>query len=218
MITKTRFTVAIIGMFVVAALLCAGVMRMREEARQLSAIGRLGQLSLALQNYHSRHGTLPPLCLRDDANEPLYSWRTLVLPKLDLGDVFDQIDFSQAWNSPHNRDVVANAPKWDWCYFTRDSNTDPSGLTHMMALLGSDSIWDPATGLPKGAIQQHPNAVLLISVPTSNVEVIKPRDITEEELRTRVEEGQDVFYVTANRKTYGMVCIRNGRLAFVPRR
>ncbi len=218
---RARFTGAIIAILVVAGLIYALVilaMRTREEARRQSAIGRLAQLSYGLHHYNYRNGTLPPLYLRDDAGERLHSWRTLIFPDLEYGHVFDQLDLTQAWNSLHNRNVVENARQMPWAFFTRDTNTASTGLTHITALLGPDSIWDPATGLPKGTIQQYPSAVLLISLPTSNLPVMEPRDITPEELRARVGEGQEVLYVTANRETYGIVQVENGRLLFVPRR
>jgi hypothetical protein len=202
----------LIGVFVIF------VVQMRDEARRSSAIGRLAQLSFALHNYYYRHETLPPLCLRDDGGEPLHSWRTLLLPEIEKGDVFDQLDLSQSWNSPHNRSVMEKASEFTWSAFTRDGNRDSPGLTHLMALVGPDSLWDPATGLPKGPLEQHPKAVLLISVPTSNVEVMAPRDITQRELIARVEEGQEILYVTADRDTYGAVQVEDGKPKFVPRR
>jgi hypothetical protein len=108
-------------------------------------------------------------------------------------------------------------PEWKWEFFHHYGHQHSFGRTYLMALLGTDSIWDRATGLPKGTLEQYPNAILLVSVPTTDVEIVEPRDITEEELLARVVEGQEVLFITAGRRC-GVVRIIEGRLRFEPSR
>jgi prepilin-type N-terminal cleavage/methylation domain-containing protein len=89
--------IAIIGILI--ALLLPAVQATREAARRTSCANNLMQLGLALSQHHSARGALPA-GVRGDAgpikNEPKgkhYGWITQVLPYLEQGNVYDQIDW-----------------------------------------------------------------------------------------------------------------------------
>lgn len=187
----------------------------RQDARRSAAYGHLSQMRLALQNYESRHGTLPPLCLRNKHGKPILSWRALVLPYVDAGWL-KRLHLDEPWNSDHNRTIVQSTPLREWACFARDRVLEePPIFTHILALLGADSIWDATTGVPKGTTREYPNAILLISVPESRIEPLQPGDITETEVRKMVEDGEEVLFIMAGSgSTYGVVTIEGGRLAF----
>lgn len=186
----------------------------RQDARRSSAFDRLFWMRMTLQNYELQHGTLPPLCLRNNQGKPIYSWRALIL-HLEIMSL-KRLDLSQPWNSDHNRKIIENTPRWELSAFTRNNSSEQSPVfTHLFALLGADSIWDAKTGLPKGTTKDHPNAILLISVPQSKIEPLQPGDITEDEVRKMVEDGQEVFFIRAVAGRAGVVKIKDGRLAFL---
>ena len=201
------------------AILCCGlgwwIQQARRDGRRCNAYDRLGQMRLALQNYEAEHGKLPPLTLRNKQGEPNFSWRGLILPYLE-SDFFKQIDLSQPWNSERNRKVVEAIPLREWTWFARDRDVKESpAATHIMAYLGPNSMWDGTTGLPKGKTEEHPKAILLISIPQSQIEPLQPGDITEEEVRTLIEDGQEVLFMMANTSGgYGIVGIEHGKLTF----
>ncbi len=191
------------------------VSRARQEARRSTAYGRLYQMRAVLQLYEQQHGRLPPLCLRDNQGKPIHSWRALILPHVQI-ESLNGLDLSEPWDSAHNRRIIENTPPGEWTYFARDVPSDQSpASTHILALLGADSIWEATTGLPKGTTGEHPNAILLISVPESNIEPMQPGDITEDAVRELVEDGQEVLFITAGTgHGYGVVKIEGGRLVF----
>jgi hypothetical protein len=191
------------------------VRRAQWDARRSTAYGRLCQMRLALQDYEWEHGSLPPLCLRDDSGDPIHSWRALVLPYLEL-ESLKQLDLSKPWNSVHNSKLIENVPLTEWVWFARDGFSDRSpASTHIFALLGANSIWEPTTGLPNGTTEECPNSILLISVPQSNIAPMQPGDITEDEVRKMVEDGHEVLFIMAGiPHGYGVVTIERGRLAF----
>lgn len=216
--SKLRLIVLAVLIVAVGSVLVAGVClvrRAQRDARRSNAYGRLCQMRLALQNYEREHGTLPPLFLRDDLGKPIHSWRALILPYLEV-ESLKRLDLSQPWNSDHNRKIIEDAPPLGWGYFARDRLPDKCpATTHIFALLGANSIWEPTTALPKGATKERPNAILLVSVPTSNIEPMQPGDITEDEVRKIVENGHEVLFVMADTPHgYGVVTIERGRLAF----
>jgi len=203
-----------IGFLLVAFLLMAR--HARHSARRLAAYGRLSQMRMALVNYETVHGTLPPLSLCNKQGKPIQGWRALILPFLDV-EPFKRFDLSQPWNSDDNRKVAKDIHAQEWTWFARDDRRfeRPPVFTHILALLGEDSIWDAATGLPKGTITARPKAILLISVPESNIEPLEPRDITEDEVRKRIEDGQEVLFILACvEHGYGVVPIEGDKLAF----
>jgi hypothetical protein len=157
--------VMIVGVFV------AGVIMFRRAwaaARQCNAYEGLSQMRGVLEEYELDHGTLPPLCLRDGLGTPTHSWRALILPH--LRGFSNQLDLSQPWNSDYNHRIIDSVPLIAWSWFARDDRemTLPVS-THILAYLGRESIWEARAGLPKGRIREHPDAIMLISIPKSKI-------------------------------------------------
>lgn len=191
------------------------VRQVRQDVRRCRACDQLAWMRLVLRKYEHQHGTLPPLCLRNNQGKPIHSWRALILPDLEI-ESLKRLDLSQPWNSDYNRKIIENTPLQEWSEFARDMPSEQSpAFTHLFALLGADSIWDATTGLPKGTTRDHPNAILLISVQQSKIEPLQPGDITEDEVRKMVEDGQEVLFIRARAGGSGVVKIEDGRLAFL---
>ena len=63
------------------------------------------RLGLALQHYDDRYGQFPPAYTVDKEGNKLHSWRTLILPFLELQNFYDQLRLEEPWNSPHNLSI-----------------------------------------------------------------------------------------------------------------
>jgi prepilin-type N-terminal cleavage/methylation domain-containing protein len=94
--------IAIIGVLV--ALLLPAVQSAREAARRSACQNNAKQSALAILNYESAKGSLPPGTIMNFANDPLvpagtishgYSWGVFILPHLEGGAAFNQIDLKQ---------------------------------------------------------------------------------------------------------------------------
>jgi prepilin-type N-terminal cleavage/methylation domain-containing protein len=86
--------IAIIGILV--AMLLPAVQAARETARRAQCASNLRQIGLALQNYHTSHGVLPPGCInaggaRFASNR--VTWLVHLYPQLEAGNIFDRFDF-----------------------------------------------------------------------------------------------------------------------------
>jgi hypothetical protein len=68
------------------------------------------QIVLAFHNYHNRHGSFPPAFSQSKDGKPLLSWRVLILPFLDQQALYKQFHLDEAWDSPHNRTLIAKMP------------------------------------------------------------------------------------------------------------
>ena len=85
----------------------------REEAVSLNNLQLIG---LAMLNYESAHRRFP-LAARlscDSAGQPgtaLLSWRVLILPYLERGDLYEQFNLDEPWDSPHNLALLRYMPQ-----------------------------------------------------------------------------------------------------------
>ena len=93
--------IAIIGILV--ALLLPAVQSAREAARRTSCLNNLKQMSLAVLNFESIAGRLPPSAQVKDVEVPGNngSWGVhgRILPFLEEGALFEQVDITLAWDS-----------------------------------------------------------------------------------------------------------------------
>lgn len=90
--------ITIIGILV--ALMLPAVQAAREAARRTQCLNNLSQLGIAIQNYESAHGVLPPGTV--NAKGPIHntatgyemSWVVQILPQIDEATTFKNIDFA----------------------------------------------------------------------------------------------------------------------------
>lgn len=70
--------------------------------RKTQCRNNLKQIALALKQYETDFGALPPACTIDAEGRPLHSWRTLILPYVDQTSLYNKIDLSKPWDDPTN--------------------------------------------------------------------------------------------------------------------
>lgn len=145
--------IAIIGILI--GLLLPAIQAAREAARRMSCSNNMKQMALAMHNYHSVHGCLPPSWLNPGAGDSGWSAQARVLSFLEQGAIEEDVDFSVSYSSVSVNGVPISAFRVDGylCpsepnYQTRNSGT-PSVPTYVpmsyMVNSGTWFVFDPAT-------------------------------------------------------------------------
>lgn len=87
------------------ALLLPAVQQAREAARRTQARNNMKQMGLAMHNFHDTFQQFPPKNIEGDTQpgEQVQSWMTDMLPFMDQGPLYNQIQYSLTWDDPGNQ-------------------------------------------------------------------------------------------------------------------
>lgn len=131
----------------------------REDARRSLCTNKLKQIALALHNYESAHGALPPAYTVDAQGRPLHSWRTLILPYLEEEPLYRTIDLSKPWNDPANA-AALGTPVSTYRCLSRASG--PENATTYLAIVGPEVCFLPAKPRRLAEITDNHGATIMV--------------------------------------------------------
>lgn len=143
-LTLIEFLVVLAVLAVLIAFLMPTTRRTRGGARRAQCKNNLKQIALALHNYADAYGALPPAYTFNEHGEKLHSWRTLILPFLEQGPLYETIDLGKPWNDPVNAAALAT-PVW---VYRCPSATIPPAHTTYLGLVGERLLFHPHRSRP----------------------------------------------------------------------
>jgi hypothetical protein len=134
-------------------------------------------LALAMHNYESEHGRLPPAVVYGEDGEPLYSWRVLILPYVEQGPLYERFHLDEPWDSPHNIQLLPEMPAI-YSLPGRKKALLPPHHTICHVFVGPATPFEDPDGVLLKAITDGTSNTLLIVEAGQPVPWTKPEDLT----------------------------------------
>ena len=167
------------SLFLIAAIVQSGLLTPRQAARRMNCAGRLKQIVVALHSYHDEYDCFPPAVVRDESGRPMHSWRVLLLPYLEEGDLYKQYRFDEPWNGPNNTKLLASEVSAYVCDAARSGQrVKRVTYTSYVVVVG------PRTAFPEDRCvalsditDDHGSTILVVEVHDSGIHWTEPRDL-----------------------------------------
>ena len=155
------------------------------EARIYSRVAachyHMKQLAIALHSRVTKDGGLPQAIVKDEAGNPVHSWRISILPFMEEQLTFDKYDWSQPWNSPKNAAVLNASIEVFVCPGDPPMQWN-APQTNYFAIVGSQTAWPEERGLALSEITDDSSStILVLEVAGWEVPWGEPRDLTYDE-------------------------------------
>jgi hypothetical protein len=165
-------------LLIAVALILPAVGGARTAARRNASTNNLKQVGLALQNFHDVHKKIPAAATRDEAGNPLLSWRVAILPYMEEAALFKKFNQDEPWNGPTNQTLAANEPP---PYISPGGEHAPAE-TNVYGIVGPDTVLTPEGGPRFRDVRDGlSRTIVAVELAGGGVAWSEPRDITIEE-------------------------------------
>ena len=185
--------VLLIGLFFSPALTFV-----RTPSPRTMTSNNLRNLTLAIQHYHATNGHYPPPYVTDKTGTPLYSWRALLLSRIECPDLANQFRYDQPWNSPSNLALLQDISQFQSPRFMPPYGSHEPDIaeTHYFAIVGDETIWDPNKKVTESDVTDGlDQTMLLIEVKGTGIKWSEPRDFTLEEALELLRDAGDEEWI-----------------------
>jgi prepilin-type processing-associated H-X9-DG protein len=154
-----------------------------EAAQREQCSNRLKQIGLAMHNYHDTYRCFPPAVITDEDGQPMRSWRVAILPFIEQMPLYEQYDFSEPWDGPHNRALHGTSVATYRC--PSDAESTAVETSYVM-IVGEGTLGGNPNEMVRLAnvTDGSSNTILAIEVAASGIHWMEPRDVTVEEAVT----------------------------------
>jgi uncharacterized protein DUF1559 len=167
----------------------------RHAARRSVCQGHLKQIVVALHSYHDEYGTFPPAVVRDASGRPMHSWRVLLLPYLEEGDLYKQYRFDEPWDGPNNKKLHDITVPSYVCPERSGRESNPIADTNYTVVIGRRTAFpeDRCVAL-SDMIDDHGHTILVVEVANSGIRWLEPRDlhVTQMARQINAPRGQGI--------------------------
>jgi len=163
---------SIVIVVILCTLFVVSVQNAHQATLRVTCTSNLKMIGQALHRYVQDYGCFPPPYLVDDAGKPMHSWRILILPYLDGQDLYGRYNWSEPWNSAHNRQLAKFMPEVYRC------PAAPAGTatTSYVAVLGPHTPWRVAGGMTYSGVKDI-STIMVVEVADSGISWMEPRDL-----------------------------------------
>ncbi len=148
--TLIELLVVIAIIAILISLLLPAVQQARSAARRTHCRNNLKQIGIALHSYHDVYNRWPAGHLETGTNGPAYrhqlGWLTYLLPYVDQGNVYDEIDFNDIGPSDENPNPNGSASE-NAAFYAAGGKDIPTYLCPSDPTDRVDPIWAPTNYL-----------------------------------------------------------------------
>jgi prepilin-type processing-associated H-X9-DG protein len=175
--------VVALGVATVLSLLQTGIHQAQMAGgERIACSNQMKMIGLAIQQYESRYGCLPPAYIADAKGKPIHSWRVLLLPFLEQNPRFLEqnalyraYSFDEPWDGPRNRELSKTIVRGYPC--PADS-ANPENASYL-AVVGPGTAWPGAKSIRTKDIRDRlDKTILLVEVADSGINWMEPRDLS----------------------------------------
>jgi hypothetical protein len=156
------------------AIVADGIRKVREAAARTQSMNNLKQIGLAMHNYLGANGTFPSQAIYDKDGKPLLSWRVQLLPYIEANDLYSKFKLDEAWDSPHNKKLLARIPKTYQAPAGKPKH--PYG-TFYQGFSGKGAFFEGKKGIGIADITDGTARTIMIVEAATDVPWTKPEDI-----------------------------------------
>src|SRR5260370_13560210 len=135
----------------------------------------MSQIGIAMHNYESEHGALPPAAVTDKDGKPLLSWRVAILPFIEGDRLYQQFHLDEPWDSPHNITLLDKMPP-TFKTLARRMNPPPNP-TDIQLFAGKNTLFEPGKKFKLEDFARGSSNTLLLIECGEPVPWTKPADI-----------------------------------------
>jgi hypothetical protein len=158
-----------------AALLLPAIQAARTAAQVSMCANNMKQIGIAMHNYHDTYGSFPPAYVADETGQPMHSWRVLLLPFIEGGDMlYEQYNFDEPWDSPNNSSLSFMMPMVYRC----PESFDTMDETSYVVINGPGFIFDgESTSTMRDIIDGTSNTIMVVEADATPVQWMAPHDV-----------------------------------------
>jgi hypothetical protein len=146
----------------------------QEAAARATSSNNLKQIALAMHNYESANGTLPPAAVCDKKGKPMLSWRVLILPYIEEDTLYKQFKLDEPWDSENNKKLIAKMPR---VYAMPGGKDAKPTQTHYRVFVGNGAAHDFLKGPRLTDFTDGTSNTLLVVTAKDSVIWTKPDEL-----------------------------------------
>ena len=167
--------IVVVVLFLLAGMLLPAVGTPRHVARRSQCRNNIKQIALAIHNYESANGHLPPAHIADENGKPMHSWRVLILPQLDQQALFDRYDMDEPWDGPNNSKLHDQIVQFYRC----PSSSSNEHCTDYVLITGPGTGFEGDKTIGFSDITDGTsNTVMATEIANSKIHWMQPQDIS----------------------------------------